>query len=268
MLVYPGFGGLGGDGLNATDARRRGTFEGDFKQPDVSGGGHVGASAQLHRVGRVKNNHAHSVAVLFSEQGHCSHGFGLVDGHAASFFEDNVLPDLVVDQSLYLLDFFIAKLGEVREIEAQQLIVNQRAALLHVVAEHLTQGGVEQVRGGVVVLRAPSLVGVHHAAEGLGRILRQLLGDVHNQVIVFLGINYANAFALALQVARVAHLPAALGVEGSGIQHHLIVRPVFLAHFAVLHNPCLGGEVVVAHEGDGRVVYHRPVAGVGYRRGA
>ena len=58
--------------------------------------------------------------------------------------------DLLVDQPLDLGDFLRCQRLVVREVEARLVGIDQRALLLDVLAEHLAQRPVEQVRRGVV----------------------------------------------------------------------------------------------------------------------
>ena len=110
-----------------------------------------------------------------------------------------------------------------REVKAQVLGSNERSCLVHMVAEHVLKGSVEQVRRGVVAAqeRAAMMVdrGVH---DGAFRKL-SLLDDraVRIQAVVSLGVTHGKAHALSRQRARIAHLPAHLGIERGSIEHDL-----------------------------------------------
>jgi len=58
--------------------------------------------------------------------------------------------DLLVDDGFDFAQFGLGDAGEVAEVEAQAIAVDERASLLDVFAEDLAQGGVEEVSAGVV----------------------------------------------------------------------------------------------------------------------
>ena len=112
------------------------------------------------------------------------------------------------------------------------LRIHQRALLLHMIAQHLAQGGVHQVGGGMVERRglAPLRVhpGIHPVAD-----LRALPSTTRprwpNDVAALLA-GYPRPRTRrpsARQPPGVAHLAAGLGVERGAVQHHhaLLARP-------------------------------------------
>lgn len=62
-----------------------------------------------------------------------------------------------------------------REVEAQLVGLDRRAGLVDVVAEPSAQGGVQQVRGGVVGLDRVARAAVDDRADVLARLQRALL---------------------------------------------------------------------------------------------
>ena len=147
----------------------------------------------------------------------------------------------------------------VAEVEARLVLVDQRALLLHVGAEHLAQRLVHEVRRRVVAHGARALVevdlggdrvahaqlaGLHHAvvAEGLGLDLLRVLHLEEREARAALG-----------ELAAVAHLAAGLRVEGRLVEDD----DAFLAGGEALdrgalaverHDAALLGERVVAAE--------------------
>ncbi len=77
---------------------------------------------------------------------------GDFDGHVFEGFDLGVGEDFAVDDVFDFLQFFVGDLGKVGEVEAETIRMNRGAGLLDVGAEDLAQGGVEQVRAGVVAL--------------------------------------------------------------------------------------------------------------------
>jgi hypothetical protein len=133
-----------------------------------------------------------------------------------------VLADFVVDDVFQRLDLLGLDRLEVAEVEAQALAVDQRALLLHVVAEHLAQGGVQQVGGGVVqrggFLQADVDVGgdfrAHsQVAQGGDTVVQESPGG-------FRGVVHVEARAAGQQVAAVTDLATGLAVEGRLIENH------------------------------------------------
>ncbi len=112
---------------------------------------------------------------------------------------------------------------EVAEVEAQALAVDQRALLGHVLAQHLTQRGMQQV-GRRVVQRS----GLTHArrrpsALTAGADARAALD--HDAVVQECaaslgGIAHIETHACAFEVAAVTDLATGFGVERRLIQHH------------------------------------------------
>ncbi len=112
---------------------------------------------------------------------------------------------------------------EVGEIETQPVRVDQRAFLLHVLAQHFAQRGVHQVGRGMVETcsGAPLVVDqrfelIAHRDGALGQF-----ADVDNGTLALLaGIQHPEHPALFAQHAAVAHLATGFGVKRGVIQHH------------------------------------------------
>ena len=97
---------------------------------------------------------------------------GDVDGHVFEGFDAGVGEHFAVDDVFDLLQLFVGDLGEVGEVEAQAVGIDERAGLLDVRAEDLAQRGVEQVRAGVVAADGVAALavddGVDVIADGEG----------------------------------------------------------------------------------------------------
>ena len=103
--------------------------------------------------------------------------------------EGDILTNHVVDHALHLAQFFVGDFLEVGEVEAKGVWRNKRTFLLHVVAEHLLQGIVEQVGGGVIGGRSFALVGIHTGHEVSLQVLGQFLHDVDALSVLTLGVD-------------------------------------------------------------------------------
>ncbi len=73
--------------------------------------------------------------------------------------------DVVPDRAIHA-QFDLGLLGGLhrsvmREVESQTIGLHERALLVHVLAEHLAQRGVQEMRGGVIALGVPPHVGGH-----------------------------------------------------------------------------------------------------------
>ena len=123
-------------------------------------------------------------------------------------------------QALDLGDLLGLQGGEVGEVEAQPVLVHHAARLLHVGAQHLAQGRVQQVGGRVV---GPDPAAADGMDQGVDRRVFQEEARHRDLVQVApLGrgraIQHLRMPALEAELARVAHLAAGLGVEGGAIQ--------------------------------------------------
>ena len=154
----------------------------------------------------------------------------------------------LVGQMLNLANLLGRDFLEVREVEAQHLVVDIRAFLLDMCAQHLAQGGMQQVSGCVVALDSAATSHVDGGMHWCGRVGGHLLGDVHRQVVLALGVDDFNLLVTALQVALVAHLAAHLGVEWRARQHNLVVLFVLLLDLAVTQDLGVALAHVIAHK--------------------
>ena len=175
----------------------------------------MAAAAKFNALAKL--HHAHAVAVFLAEEGDGTELLGLFDRHIAMVLHRNVLADTAVHDAFHLAQFLGRNLLEMRKVEAQVVGRHERALLLHVRAEHLAQGLVEQVRGSVVGFAGMACLSVHRGMESGGGISRQLLGEMYGQIVLALHVEDFHRFCLALQRASVAHLSAHFGVERRGV---------------------------------------------------
>ncbi|MBP1773967.1 MAG: hypothetical protein H6P99_3130 [Holophagaceae bacterium] len=170
-------------------------------------------------------------------------------------------------QALDLGDLSRLQGREVGEVEPEAVLVHHAARLLYVGAEHLAQGGVEQVGGRVVGPHAAAADGVD---QGVDRgVLHQRAGHLDLVEMPLLGrrgaVQHFRVAALETQLARVTHLAAGLGVEGRAVQQHVAFAAELLDALVLRieerHHVSLALEVVVAREaGGGEIRQHRQVA--------
>jgi hypothetical protein len=151
-------GGLAADGLDAADAGGDGGLAEDLAVANDAGAGDVGAAAEfLAEV--ADGDDADVVLVLLAEEGHGAGGAGVLEGH--DFRLDGlVAADVVVHEALDVLQAGGVDALEVGKVEAQAIRRDERARLVHVIAQHVLQRALEEVGRGVVVLDARAAVGV------------------------------------------------------------------------------------------------------------
>ena len=108
------------------------------------------------------------------------------------------------------------------EVEAQPIRRHQRAALRDVVAEHLPQRLVQQMRRGMIGAdrRAPGMIDLERQRRaGLQRALLDG-AEMHKEIAgLLLGVGDAKPHALAGHHAGVADLAAGLRIKRRLVQH-------------------------------------------------
>ena len=88
-----------------------------------------------------------------------------IDGHVVDDLDALIAQDLFVDNVLDVLQLFVFNRGEMRKVEAQMIGIDQRSCLLHMLAKHLAQTRVEQVRGRVIAHGGLPDGGVHDGVD-------------------------------------------------------------------------------------------------------
>ena len=216
-----------GNRLQAPHARSDAGLAQYVDAPHLAGVAHVGAAAYLEAealaIGYL--HQPHPLAVLVAEEGQCA----ALDCRRVSILvleHTSVLPNLLVDQPLDLPHLLVGNLLHVAEVEAQPVRRDQRAGLPHVRSQHLTQRRMQQMSSRVVAGRVLPPHGVDvrvhrvaHDDAALGD-LAEVDGHVRHYC---LGVVHLDLAVGADDFARVAHLAAALGVEGRLHEHDLNV---------------------------------------------
>ncbi|MNF43853.1 hypothetical protein D3C84_249540 [compost metagenome] len=134
-----------------------------------------------------------------------------------------ILADLGIDQRFQGLQLLGLDRLEVAEVETQALAVDQRALLLHVLAEHLAQRGVQQVGGRVVERGGAAHRGIDLGFHGLADAQAACADHAVVQVGAtgLGGIAHVEAHATGIaQVAAVTDLAAGFGVERGAVEDH------------------------------------------------
>ena len=129
-------------------------------------------AAKLLRERAVGNrDHAHLIAVLFTEKRHGARldsFFELRDLRVNLFVPENVLVHQVFDIEQVLL----RKRRVVREVEAQAVGRDERSGLLGVRPDHFVQRRVEQVRARVIAANCVAPLCVHDGGHGVAHVQR------------------------------------------------------------------------------------------------
>ena len=196
----------------------------------------------------AKAYHAHLVAILLTKEGDGSKLFSLVEGHVAVLVQWNVLPDHVVNHTLYLTQLLVADLLKVREVEAQRVGTDKGSLLLYVVAQYLLECIVEQVGSSMVGSRSIALVSIYASHEFCRQVLGQLLDDVDALVVLALGVDDFHRFVLADQDSLFADLTTHFAIEGCEVEHQFVVLVLLLGYLAVAQNVTGVLREVVAYE--------------------
>ena len=266
-----------GDRLDAADVRGARGLGRHVEQPDLRGGRHVRAAAQLAR-DALDLHHAHTVAVLLAEERHGAEPLGLVTGRldradAVVRGEPAANPLLDLGQVLWRQPL------PVREVEAQLVGTHVRAGLAHVISKALAERRVQEVGGGVVAHGGEPAVALHDrvhrlslAEFALDRLEREGLVVAHP-----IHVDHLRATRRRLHQPAVGDLASALRIEGAFLElgEQPAVRSLRDAQdglglrFLVAHEA--RAEARLAREAEHVLVLHvhgRPAAGLRARAGA
>ena len=220
----------------------------------------MGAAAELD--GHIAHlHHPDGVAVFFTEHSHGALFLGLLNGQHLRH-HGIALQDGVVDQLLHLMQLVRGDGLKVGEVEAQPVRLHQGARLVHVVAQHLFQGRIQQMGGAVCPADGLAALGVDGGVYGVTHMERALcqLPVVHEfAALILLHVRHGEQHARGADGAVVGHLAAHLRIEGRLVQHHHGVGPggdlapqLVLGHQS--HHRGVELIVVIAHELRGRDV--------------
>ena len=207
---------------------------------------HVDTTAELSR--RTEAHHANLVTIFLTEERHGTELLGFLDRRVAMLVEREVLADHLVDDVLHLTELLSRHFLEIVEVEAQDLVVDIRTALLCLLTEHLLQCIVEEVRSCMVASRALTLLYIHLSVEVSSDVLRQFLDDMNALVVLALGVDDLDGLIGEDELTLVAYLTTHLSVERSLVEDDLIEHVLLLCHLTVTEDMCIAVVGVVADE--------------------
>ena len=109
------------------------------------------------------------------------------------------------------------------KVKARAIGRDQRPFLLHMVAQHLAQGLVHQVRGAVVAHGGAACSSIdpslHRCAQTQYALLQLTVVSMHIGLDLA-GVGHLKNERLGQQLPGVANLPSGLGIKRRGIEHH------------------------------------------------
>ena len=191
-------------------------------QADVAGAPHMGAAAQLDRPADACCREPSPIATTRTSSPYFSPNSARAPEARASssaisrVVDRRVLQHEVVGDVLDLRELLGRHRLGMREVEAQPVGRDQRALLRDVIAEHLAQRLVQEMRRGMVGADGGAARVIDVERERRAGLERALLdrADVHEQVAgLLLGVGDAEAHAVGGHHAGVADLAAGLAVE-------------------------------------------------------
>ncbi len=209
-----------GDRLDPSQPGADARLRGDPEVADLSGRGHVRTAAQLPAV-PVDRHDAHRLGyVLLTEEHVRAKRLRIGQAHLG-WRHRRVASHLFVDSPFDLAKGFAGRGAGGREVEPEAVRAHPAPRLPGLLAEHVAQGTVQEVRRGVVARRSPARLGIHLGADRLANGQRAIEApDVHDRVASPLGVLHLEPPVGADQRAAIAHLAAALRVEGAPVEDH------------------------------------------------
>ena len=243
-----------GGRLDTAHAGGHRALRADVEGTGLGGVVQMGAAAELHTVA-AHVHHAHDIAVFFSKEGGGAGLAGLVDGHFLCL-NGQALQNGLVDRVLHLLQLLGRDGGEMGKVKAQEVRLHQRSGLMHMIAQHVAQGLLQQM-GGAVGTADGGAAGL--VVDGGDRVAQlQVPGEelavVHElAALVFQDVVDLETGLADAQRAVVTHLAAHLGVENGLVQYDDGLGPGgdLLPELAVGHDGQdlrLAGGIVIAHK--------------------
>ena len=221
----------------------------------------MGAAAELGRPA-LDVHHADHLTVLFAKQSHGPQLLGFLHRHLLHGDVHGV-EDLIVDDLLHPCQFLGGHGAEVGKVEVGDGGILIGTCLMHMVAQHLTQGSLQQVGSGVVAGNGHAVALVHLCGQHIAHLHNAAFQHAGVDVVALGGlfhVQHAQAALGAVQHAVVCSLTAHLSVEGGLIQHHQHAVLCFLVggngigqglFIAQCHNGALVGQSVVAGKDGG-----------------
>src|ERR1019366_5675174 len=114
-----------------------------------------------------------------------------------------------------------------REIEAQAIRRNQRSLLLNMFAQHLSQGGMQEVRGGVIQRNRRAAITVDLSIDLVSdaQLTRVEHSHMRERQAYLPRVPHRESCSRAGQRARITYLTAAFRIKRRVIQHDLPFLP-------------------------------------------
>ena len=111
-----------------------------------------------------------------------------------------------------------------RKIEAQVIGRDERAGLLHVRAENVAQGGVHQVRRGVVAHVARAANGIGHGGDAIADVEiffrdDSVRDEAADRIVGAFHFGELERHVVVVERAGVGHLAAGFGVDGGAVEN-------------------------------------------------
>ena len=157
----------------------------------------------------------------------------------------DVRPDPLVHDLLDPLQLLGLDRPVMREVEAQPIRSDERTRLMDMLAEHLAECGVQQVRRGMIAFGVPTAVTGHAGAHHLELRSTSRAADRGHPPVHLAHLDHVHAPAAPDDLANVGHLSPRLSIERRLAQHHRDLPVLERAH---RRDERLDLDLVVAHE--------------------
>src|SRR5215207_2099313 len=199
------------DGLDPPNSGAHRALGEDHERPDLRRRANVSAATELARkTGDL--DHADDLRVLLSEEHHRAEVASLVDRREERMHRQ-VLEDPLVHDFLDPLALLRSQRLGMSEVEAELVRANRRPSLANVVAEHLLERLVQEVRGRVIGHRRETHLPGNHRFDAIAGS-EALAAEEQRLVLTEAeGAGELGSHSVLLDPAPIAHLTAALGVE-------------------------------------------------------
>ena len=152
-------------GLYSSDSCCHTSLRKDLKCTDGPGVCHMCSSTELDR----KISHAdypYDVSILFTEQRSRTGLFRFLDRHIFHL-DIQMLPDLFIDDILYLLKFFCRQCRKMRKVETQPVSIHRGPCLLYMRPQYHSESFMKQMRSAVVVGRQRACLFIYQELRGI-----------------------------------------------------------------------------------------------------
>ena len=166
-------------------------------------------------------DNADDIAVLLTEEGGGAHLLCLLN-RKLHCIDIGAVEDHVGHKAVDLCDLLNAECGEMGKVKAQMVRLNQRTRLMHMVAEHLDERRLEQVRCAVCAADGLAALGINADGDSVAELDLSALDKavVHElAALVLLDVIHSDAGAFGTDEAVVRDLTAHLGVHGCLIEN-------------------------------------------------